>query len=328
LFSKGNSSVAREQAAFNTAVALGKRKKGASRLSTLPLHLMLLPSVIILFIYSYLPMIGVYIAFLDFDIFKGQKALWMSKFVGLDNYKNLLSMGDPMNVLLNTIQIATMKIAAGFFVPIIIAILLNEISKSYIKRTIQTVIYMPHFLSWVILAGILKQVLSSDGIVNVLISSLGMEKIPFLQSNTWFVPMLIGTNLWKEFGWGTVIYLAAITSIDPTLYEAAIVDGASRWKQTLHVTLPGMMPIIVLTMVLSMQGVLNAGFDQIFNLYSPQVYETADVIDTFVYRISFQSPTPMYDLATAVGLFKSVVSLVLISTSYWLAYKFANYQIF
>mgnify|MGYP005838103089 CR=1 FL=1 len=237
-------------------------------------------------------------------------------------------MGDPVNVLINTVIISLLKIVIGFSFPIIIAILLNEIGKSTIKRGLQTIIYMPHFLSWVILAGILKQVLSGEGVVNNLIAALGAEKVPFLQSNAWFVPTLIVTDIWKNFGFNTVVYLAAIAGVDQSLYEAAITDGANRWKQTLHITIPGMMPIIVLTMVLSLQGVLNAGFDQIFNLYSPQVYDTADIIDTFVYRISFQSATPMYDLATAVGLFKSAVSLLLISTSYWLAYKFANYQIF
>ena len=324
-----NASISKERAAFNTAARLGRRrKKNVSRLSTFPLHVMLFPAVVLLFIYSYLPMAGNVIAFERFNIYKGVAAFWKSKWVGLGNYRELLSMGDPLKVLINTVNISVLKMVIGFFVPIIVAILLNEISKSSIKRGLQTVVYMPHFLSWVIMAGILKQVLSGEGILNNLIASLGGEKIAFLQSNTWFVPTLVATDIWKNFGFNTIVYLAAITSIDPSLYEAAIVDGANRWKQTLNVTLPGMLPIIVLTMVLSLQGVLNAGFDQIFNLYSPQVYDTGDIIDTFVYRISFQSTTPMYDLATAVGLFKSVVSLFLISISYWMAYRFANYQIF
>jgi putative aldouronate transport system permease protein len=289
---------------------------------------MLLPAVILVFIYSYLPIVGNAIAFMKFDIYKGVAAFWQSEWVGLQNYRDLISMGDPIHVLINTVIISVLKIAFGLLVPIIVALLLNEVRRSKVKRTLQTVVYMPNFLSWVILAGILKQVLSSEGILNNLIASLGGGKIPFLQSNAWFVPMLVATDVWKNFGFNTIVYLAAITGIDPTYYEAAIVDGAGRWKQTLHVTLPGMMSIIVLTAVLSLQGVLNAGFDQVFNLYSPQVYETGDIIDTFVYRISFQSTTPLYDQATAIGLFKSAVSLVLISLSYWLAYRWANYQIF
>lgn len=298
------------------------------RLSTRPLHIMLFPAVILVFVYSYLPMLGNVIAFMKFDIYKGVAAFWKSEWVGLENYRELISMGDPVNVLINTVTISVFKIVAGLAVPIFVAILLNEVRRSSMKRSLQTIVYMPNFLSWVILAGILKQVLSSEGIINNLLMVLGVEKIPFLQSNDWFVPTLVVTDVWKNFGFNTVVYLAAITGIDTTYYEAAIVDGANRWKQTRYITIPGMAAIIVLTSVLALQGVLNAGFDQIFNLYSPQVYETGDIIDTFVYRLSFQSTTPMYDLATAVGLFKSFVSLFLISTSYWLAYKFANYQIF
>lgn len=292
----------------------------------LPLHLMILPAVIILFIYSYIPMLGVIIAFQKFDIMLGIRAFIDSPWVGLQNYKDLIAMGDAGRILFNTIHISLWKIVTMFFVPVIVAILLNEIRRPFVKRSIQTVIYMPYFISWVIMAGILKQILAADGLVNNLLAAFGMESISFLQSNSWFVPTLIASNVWKEFGYSTVIFLAAITSIDPGLYEAAIVDGANRWKQTLHVTLPGMMPIIVLTLVLSLQQVLNAGFDQIFNLYSVQTYETADIIDTYVYRVSFKDG--MYHWGAAVGLFKSIVSCLLISLSYWLASKVANYRIF
>lgn len=290
-----------------------------------PLHLMILPAVILLFIYSYIPMLGIIIAFKDFDILLGRRAIFDSLWVGLQNYRELMDMG-IMNVLYNTVLIAFLKVGTMFFIPIIIAILLNEVNKSGVKRSVQTVIYMPHFLSWVILAGILKTILSEKGLVNSLLNTIGIANIPFLSSNNWFVPTIILTNIWKEFGFSTIIYLAAITSIDPGLYEAAIIDGANRWRQTLHVTLPGMKPIIVLMLILSLQGVLNAGFDQIFNLYSVPVYHSGDIIDTFVYRVSFGQA--MYDIGTAVGLFKSVVSTIFITVSYWMAYKFANYKIF
>jgi len=186
---------------------------------------------------------------------------------------------------------------------------------------------LPHFLSWIILGGILIDILSpSSGIVNQFLGLFGIESIYFLGDNSWFRPVLVLSDVWKEFGFNTIVYLAALTGINPALYEAAIVDGAGRWKQTLNVTLPGMMPIIVLTMTLALGNVLNAGFDQVFNLYSPQVYESGDIIDTFVYRIGLVDA--QYGVATAVGLFKSVVSFTFITASYYLAYRFANYRIF
>jgi putative aldouronate transport system permease protein len=220
-----------------------------------------------------------------------------------------------------------LKIGGNLIIPIVVALLLNEIGKSFIKRGVQTLVYLPHFLSWVILAGILKDILSpSEGIVNQMIAFLGFEPIYFLGDNRWFRFTLIVSDIWKEFGFNTVVYMAALTGISPSLYEAAVVDGASRWKQTLHITLPGMAPIIILLATLSLGNVLNAGFDQIFNLYTPVTYETGDVLDTLVYRIGVVDA--QYSVSAAVGLFKSVISLFLISVSYWLAYRVANYRIF
>lgn len=220
-----------------------------------------------------------------------------------------------------------MKIIAGLVVPITIAILLNELRQEWMKRTFQTMVYLPHFLSWVLLSGIIIDVLSpSTGIVNQILGLFGAKPIFFLGDNKWFPYVMVITDVWKEFGFGTIIYLAALTNINPSLYEAAEIDGAGRWKQTINVTLPGMMPIIVLMLTLNIGNVLNAGFDQIFNLYSPQVYESGDVIDTFVYRMGIEQA--QYGFATAVGLLKSVVSFILISVSYVMAYRFANYRIF
>ena len=196
-----------------------------------------------------------------------------------------------------------------------------------VKRTVQTLIYLPHFLSWVILAGVFIDLLSpTEGIVNRFLGVFGLEPIYFLGDESWFPYTMVLTDVWKEFGFGTIIYLAALTGIDPTLYEAAVVDGAGRFRQTLHITLPGILPTIVLMTVLALGNVLNAGFDQIYNLLSPQVYSTGDIIDTMVYRLGLQQV--QYSTATAVGLFKSVISFALISVSYLLAYKFADYQIF
>lgn len=307
--------------------ALGKRKP--NRLSTVPLHLMLIPTVVLLFIYQYLPITGNVIAFQDFDVYLGLRAFVDSEWVGFANFRRLFNMGSPMRAFRNTVIIAAWKISTGWIVPIIVALLLNEVRQSWVKRSVQTIIYIPHFVSWVIMGGIIRQLLLSDGIVNQLVQDIfNIAPIPFLQSNQWFRPVVIITDIWKGFGFGTIVYLASIAGIDPNLYEAAVVDGAGRWQQTKHITLPGMSIIMVLTLVLALQNVLNAGFDQIFNLYNVQVYETGDIIDTYIYRLTFESMTPQYSVATAVGLFKSVVALFFISTSYWLAKRFAGYRLF
>jgi putative aldouronate transport system permease protein len=291
----------------------------------MPLHLMILPGLILIFIFSYVPMGGVFIAFQKFIPAKG--LFGNQKWVGFQNFIYMYQMPGAWLVLRNTLLLAFFKIITGMLVPIIFALLINEIQKNFLRRAVQTLIYLPHFLSWVILSGVLIDVLSpSTGIINQLIKAFGIEPIFFLGDNKWFPFTIIVTNIWKTFGFGTVIYLATITGIDPQLYEAAIVDGANRWQQTWHITLPGMKMIIVLLAVLSLGSILDAGFDQIFNLYSPVVYETGDIIDTLVYRIGLLDA--QYGPATAIGLLKSVVSFVLISTSYLAAYKLADYRIF
>lgn len=290
----------------------------------LPMYAMILPSIAILAIFSYYPMIGIMMAFQDYNPTKG---FFGSKFVGWENFQYVYEMPDTARVLWNTIYIAFMKIATGLAVPILFAVLLDLIRKSAIKRTVQTVIYMPHFLSWVILSGILIDVLSpTDGIVSVLMKSFGLKPVFFLANEHWFPYMLVITNTWKEFGYGTIIYLAAITSIDSSLYEAAVMDGANRFKQVLHITLPGMAPIIIVMGTLSLGNVLNAGFDQVFNLYSPVVYSTGDILDTYVYRIGLLNS--QYGVATAAGLFKSVVSFIFIAIGYKAAMKYAGYRVF
>ncbi|MBU5344511.1 ABC transporter permease subunit [Paenibacillus sp. FSL W8-0187] len=290
----------------------------------LPLHILVFPSLVIVLIYCYIPMFGNVIAFQDFKPIKGFMG---SEWTGLSNLEYVLEMPNTYRIIWNTVYIATMKIIMGNIVPIIIALLLNEIRKTIVKRSIQTLIYFPYFLSWVILAGILIDVLSlQHGIVNQVLGWFGIQPIYFLGDNRWFPITLVLTDTWKEFGFNTIVYLAALTSINPSLYEAATIDGANRWKQTLYITLPGMIPIVVLMATLSLGNVLNAGFDQVFNLYSPQVYESGDILDTLIYRIGVSDA--QYGPATAIGLLKSFVSFLLISVSYWLAYRFANYRIF
>jgi putative aldouronate transport system permease protein len=291
----------------------------------LPLHVMILPSLALLFLFNYLPMAGIVIAFQRFVPARG--LFGKQQWIGLDNFIYVMNMPNFRNIMWNTVYIALMKIIFHLAVPIVFAILINEVKNTRLQRGIQTAIYLPHFLSWVVLGGIFVDILSpSNGLVNHILQLFGAESIFFLGSNTWFQPTIIFTEIWKEFGYGTIVYLAAITGIDPNLYEAAQIDGANRLQQTFHVTLPGMRMVIVLLMVMSLGNLLNAGFDQIFNMYSPLVYESGDIIDTFVYRIGLLQA--QFGVATAVGLFKSLVSLVFISGAYYFAYKFADYRIF
>ncbi|MBO9605202.1 MAG: sugar ABC transporter permease [Paenibacillaceae bacterium] len=290
----------------------------------LPLHLLIWPGLVMLIVYHYGPMIGIVMAFQNYYPTMGIRG---SEWVGLDNFTYLFSLPDTMNVLRNTLSISLMKIAAGLLAPISMALLINEVRITAFKRSVQTMIYLPHFLSWVIAGGILIDILSpSKGIVNQLLASLGIEKIYFLGNNDWFQYVIVSSDQWKEFGFSTIVYLAALTGIDPSLYEASAIDGAGRWRQTWHVSLPGMRPIVFLLMTLSLGNVLNAGFEQVYILYSPQVYEKGDIIDTMVYRMGLVQL--QYSMAAAVGLFKAVVSLALVSISYWLAYRFAKYRIF
>ena len=289
------------------------------------LHLMILPCLILLIIYSYIPLAGLKMAFEKFIPSRG--LFGQQQFVGLKWFQYLFNMDDFFYALKNTFVLSCWKLFAGMAVSIFFAVLINEVRHAALKRTVQTIVYLPHFISWVILANVFIDILSpSEGIVNKLITTLGGSPIYFLGSNDWFQPTLILTEIWKEFGFGTIIYLSAITSIDQNLYEAARIDGANKLQQIIHVTLPGMMSIIVLMLLLNLGSVLNGNFDQVYNLYSPQVYRSGDILDTLVYRIGLIDFN--FSLATAVGLFKSLVSGVLISTSYFLAWKIADYRVF
>ncbi len=289
------------------------------------MYIMLIPAVVLVFIFSYGSMAGIVIAF---EKFKPALGLFgKQQWVGLKNFETLFAMPNMFPIIRNTIVIALGKMAGGIVVPVLFALMLNEVGHTGSKRLFQTMVYLPNFLSWVILSGILLDVLSpSGGVVNTLLGFFGVEPIFFLGNAKVFPGTMIVTEIWRSFGFGSVIYLAAITGIDPALYEAAKIDGANRLKQTWHVTLPGMTSIIILMTVLSLGNILNGGFDQIYNMYSPVVYSTGDILDTFVYRLGIQQA--QYSLSTAAGLFKSVVSLIFIVTSYYLADKFAGYKVF
>ncbi|MCD9024759.1 ABC transporter permease [Cohnella silvisoli] len=287
-------------------------------------HLLLAPGMLILFVFAYLPMFGIVIAFQEFNPTQG---FIRSEWVGLEHIRFLFELPDTMQTVWNTVEISLMKIVAGLLVPIVFALLLNEARIVWFKRTVQSLVYLPHFLSWVILGGILIDVLSiNGGAFNQVLATLGIKPIFFFGDEAWFRVMLVVTDVWKEFGFSTIIYLAALTGINPALYEAASIDGASRWQRVVYITLPGILPVVVLMSTLSLGNVLNGGFDQIFNLYNPMVISSADIIDTYIYRMGLIQA--QYGLATAIGLLKSLFGFALIVTSYRLAYRYANYRIF
>ncbi|WP_425531853.1 ABC transporter permease [Paenibacillus cellulosilyticus] len=289
-----------------------------------PLYLLCLPAIVLVIIFSYAPMVGVVIAFQDYKPWLG---MLHSNWIGLDNFARIFQYEESKQAIVNTLVIAVIKIVVGIVVPVIMAILLNEIRFMGLKRGIQTLVYLPHFLSWVTIAGIMIDILSLDGGINALLHRVfGMEPIYFLGDPAYFRATVIISDLWKNFGFSMIVYLATIVSIDPSYYEAAEIDGATRFQQTRFVTLPSMMPMIIVISTLALGGILDAGFDQIFNLYNPLVYSTGDIIDTYVYRSSLLSG--QYGFGTAVGLFKSGISLILIVISYRIAYKVAGYKIF
>lgn len=275
------------------------------------LVLMFLPAAITLALFAYAPMYGLTIAFKDFALLKGISG---SPWVGLENFRKLLTAPSFSEVFVNTIKISFLRLIFGFPAPILLALLLNEVGDARFKKVVQTISYLPHFLSWVVLAGIVIQILSpSSGIVNQIIVMFGGNPIYFVADPRYFVPMLIVTGIWKEVGWGTVVYLASITSISPELYEAATIDGAGRFQKMLHITLPALRPVVSIMFILNSGNLINAGFDQIYNLYNPAVYKVADIIDTYVYRRGLLDMK--YSFSSAAGLFKNIISFALVLTT-------------
>jgi len=284
---------------------------------------MILPGLIWVFIFKIVPMFGLAMAFENFNPSKG---IFGSHWVGLDNFVYLFQLNDSRTIFFNTVFIAVLKIIGNLIAPLTVALMINELRINFMKRGVQTIIYLPHFLSWVILAGVILDVFAYHGPVNAVRAYFGGGPILFFARADLFTPLIVSSDVWREFGFKAVIYLAALTAISPELYEAAAIDGANRFQRILYITLPGISTTIILLVVLSLGDVLNANFDQIFNLYNPLVYSTGDIIDTWVYRAGLLQM--QYGLATAVGLLKSVIGFGLISLSYYLAGKFANYNIF
>ncbi|GAA4860059.1 sugar ABC transporter permease [Paenibacillus vulneris] len=271
------------------------------------LYLMVLPGVLFYIVFKYVPLTGSVIAFQNYQILKG---ITGSTWVGLDNFKFIFTYQDFYLVLRNTATIAFYQLLFSFPAPIILALLLNELRIMMAKRVIQSLFYLPHFLSWVVVGGIVFELLSSQGVVNMIRGWFGFEPILFMQQQAYFRTIVVISGIWKEIGWGTIIYLAAIAGINPNLYEAAVMDGANRWKQTIHITLPVMFPTILVLFLLHIGNFLELGFDQMYNLLTPMTYSVGDIIETYVYRAGVLQG--QYSVTTAIGLFQSVIGFVLL----------------
>lgn len=283
------------------------------------LYLLLLPGIVFLIIFRYIPIFGNVIAFMDYNPYDASQNVW----VGLKHFQDLLTRPQFLQVFGNTLYISILKMVCGFPIPIILALMMNEMKNLKFKKVAQTLLYLPNFISWVVLAGLIMNMLDPDtGVVTGIINSIAGENVQVLTDTRYFVPMLIVTDIYKGAGWGTIIYFAALSGIDPQLYEAAEIDGARKWKQLLHITLPSITPTIVVMLILSCNNIVNAGFDQIFMLYTALVYSVADIIDTYVYRIGIQKSD--YSFSTAAGLFKSVIALVMILIVNTVAKKTGN----
>ncbi len=275
---------------------------------------MLVPGFILVAVFNYIPMVGLSLAFIDLRL----NDLWNSPFVGLMHFEKILVDHNFALALRNSLTISLMKLVAGFPVPILFALLLNEVRNVKYKKLVQTVSYLPHFISWVIMASIFRQILSLSGPINAIRTSMGMQPLQFMVDSRYFRWILVFTDIWKGFGWSSIIYFAALSSINPDLYEASDLDGANRRQKAWYISIPSIAPTIVVLLVLSLQGILSAGFDQVFNMYSVSVYDVADIIDTYVYRKGIQGA--QFSYSTAIGLFNSVVAIVLMV----IANKLAN----
>lgn len=296
----------------NTTVVTREVKITKGRSSKLlkywDLYLMLLPAVILILLFKYIPMYGVIIAFKDYNFMEG---VWGSEWVGFQYFRELFSFDEFPRVVRNTVIISLMKLLVGFPIPIILALLLNELKFDKFKRMVQTITYLPHFISWVIIGGLAIDMLSpSSGIINRIIEMLGFQPIFFMSDEGIFRWILVGSDIWKEAGWGAIIYLAALLGINDELYQAATVDGANRFRQIWHISLPGLKSTIIIILLLRIGYILDAGFEQVLVMYNPTVYDVADIIDTYVFRVGLGSM--QFGLTTAAGLFKSVIGCVLL----------------
>lgn len=297
---------------------VGKKSSLWSRVSKYKfLYLMLVPGLIYVVLFKYLPIAGNMIAFKEYKIFQG---IWGSPWCGLDNFIRLFESDNFYVIMRNTLLISFYKILIGFPVPIVLALLINEVNNTAFKRTVQTIAYLPHFISWVVIASLASSLLSpTDGAINMLRADLGLDPIFFMGDSRYFRSVLVLSDIWKEMGWSAIIYLAALAGIPQDMYEAATIDGASKLQKLVFITLPSIVPTIIIMLLLRVGGILNAGFEQVFTMYNTAVYDVADIIDTYVYRIGIVQT--QYGFSAAVGLFKSVIACIMVVSCNWIAGK-------
>jgi putative aldouronate transport system permease protein len=288
------------------------------------LYLLILPGVAFFFIFKYLPIYGIQLAFREYRLYVPYSQM---PWIGLEKFKDLVLADDFWRAFKNTVVISFLQILFGFPMPVILAILFSELRFIRFKRFTQTVLTFPHFLSWVILSGIFFNLLGNTGVVNNFIASIGMQKQNFLMNPGNFRGLLVVTNIWKESGWSSIIYLAAIMSVDTAQYEAAEIDGATRFQQVIHVTLPSIMGIVIVMLILRIGNIVNYSFMQVFMMYSQPVYRVGDVIETYIYRITFERP-PDFSFSTAVGVFKGLINLFMLVAANTLAKRLGHRGIY
>ena len=287
------------------------------------LYLMLLPTIVWLLLFLYKPMYGLQVAFKDYSVFRGIAG---SDWIGFEHFETLFGNDQFLRAIKNTFLISFYSLLIGFPIPILLALMFNEVLNQTFKKTAQTIVYLPHFISSVIIAGIVIAAFSpSSGVVNTFISALGFEPVYFLTKPEWFRPIFIGSNIWQEAGFSSIVYLAAIAGVSPTLYESAVVDGASRWQMMWRITLPSILPTILIMLIIRIGNLLEVSFEMIILLYQPATYETADVVNTFIYRQGLQGG--QYDLAAAAGLFNAVVAFILVVAANSISRRYSNTSI-
>ncbi|WP_240416055.1 ABC transporter permease [Paenibacillus periandrae] len=272
-----------------------------------PLYIMAIPGIIFLIVFKYIPLIGTVIAFKDYSVFKG---ILDSPWVGTRHFQTLIQHPDFIRIFGNTLMLGFLKILLVFPVPVLLALMINEIRKSALKKGIQTALYIPHFLSWVIISGIIFDFFSLSGLFNVVIGWFGYDPVLVMQEGGYFRLIYVITSIWRDAGWGTVVYMAAISAIDPQLYESAMIDGASKIKQLRHITFPLLLPTVMVLFLLEIGNFMELGFDHVYNLLTPMTYSVGDILDTYVFRTGIQQA--QYSFATAVGLFQSVIGFILV----------------
>lgn len=287
------------------------------------LLLLVLPCILYYIIFKYVPIFGIAIAFKDYNMYRG---VFASEWVGLKYFRMFFESPDFWPILRNTFLLGFYKLVFGFPAPIVLALLINEVRNSLFKRFVQTISYLPHFISNVVVAGVVVMFLSpSSGMVNRLLEMVGLDKINFMVEASWFRTIYVSTDIWQHVGWGTIIFLAALTAIDPQLYEASRIDGANRWKQTLHITLPGIAPAIVILLILDIGKIIEIGFEKVYLLSSPVTYETADIISTYVYRTGMANGN--YSYATAIDVFTGIISFIFIIGANQISKKVSEHSI-